>query len=39
MDITMNNFGHKAFSALVAVQGHNDESCGSMYAKIICVCT
>lgn len=32
MDITMNNFGHKAISALAAVQGHNDGSCGSMYA-------
>ena len=33
MDITMNNFGHKAISALVALQGHN-ESCGSMNAKL-----
>jgi len=28
MAITMNNFGHKAISALVAMQGYNDESCG-----------
>jgi hypothetical protein len=31
MDITINNFGHKAISTLAAVHGHNDESCGSMY--------
>jgi hypothetical protein len=36
---TMNNFGHKTFSALVVVQGHDDESCGSTYAKIILVCS
>jgi len=34
IDIIMNNFGHKAISALAAVPGHNDESCGSMYAKL-----
>jgi len=34
MAITMNNFGHKAISALMAVQGYNDESSGSVYAKL-----
>jgi len=34
MDITINNFGHKAISALAAVHGHNDESCESLYAKL-----
>jgi len=38
MAITMNNFGHKAISALVAEQGYNDKSCGSVYTKLyLCV--